>query len=256
MEYPQLKVLSYNIHKGFTSGNGRFVLRHIREAIRHVHADIVFLQEVLGNHDGHRRRVPDWPEGSQFELLADSVWSHFAYGRNAVYTAGHHGNAILSKYPFTFWENLDISTNRVEKRGLLHGIIEIPRDQHPSGKPVHLICVHLGLLEAERRDQIRMICDRVDRCVPHDEPLIMAGDFNDWRNRATPIFCQELGLTEAFHHLTGGHARTFPSWLPALRLDRIYCRGLEVNSVKTFSGKPWSRLSDHAALYSELRMRN
>src|SRR5687767_3184071 len=115
----EFRVLSYNIHKGF-SMDRRLVLSAIKEAIQSTKAEIVFLQEVIGEHSKHAKRVSDWPEDSHFEFLADSIWEHFAYGKNAVYTEGHHGNAILSRRPITFWENIDISNNRLERRGLLH----------------------------------------------------------------------------------------------------------------------------------------
>lgn len=249
-EKPRLRVLTYNIHKGFSTGNRRFVLEQIREAIRSVHADLIFLQEVLGHHETHGRRVENWPTMSQFEFLADSLWPHFAYGKNAVYSAGHHGNAILSKYPFTFWENEDVSTNKLERRGLLHGVIEIPGHT----KPVHAICVHLGLIEAERQTQITRLCKRIHSMVPDGEPVVIAGDFNDWMGRATRPLKNELQVSEVFEEAGGAHARTFPSWLPVLKLDRIYYRGGSVEKSMTLSGQPWSSLSDHVALYAELDM--
>ncbi len=248
MEKKRLKVLTYNIHKGFSSGNLRYTLKTIREAIRNVHADLVFLQEVLGHHEEHKNKVVDWPTASQFEFLADELWPHFAYGKNAVYTAGHHGNAILSKYPFKFWENQDISTNRLERRGLLHGIIEVPHKR----KPIHVICVHLGLMEVERREQVRLVCKRIHEMVPDDEPLIIGGDFNDWRQRVTPALSKSLKLREVFMELNGEHPKTFPSWLPALRLDRLYFRGMHPEHARCLTEQPWSTLSDHAALYAEL----
>jgi endonuclease/exonuclease/phosphatase family metal-dependent hydrolase len=244
----RIRVLSYNIHKGFTAGNRNFVLSAMREAIHSVHADLVFLQEVLGQHEGHGKKIGNWPTRPQFEYLADSIWPHYAYGKNAVYTSGHHGNAILSKFPFSFWENIDISTNKLECRGLLHGVIEIPHKK----KPLHAICVHLGLLEAERQTQIKRIAERIESLVPHDEPLIIAGDFNDWRVRCTKPLENRVEVKETFMELYGSHARTFPSWLPALKLDRIYHRGLRASQAQTFTGKPWNQLSDHAALYAEL----
>lgn len=251
-----LKILSYNIHKGFTTRNRKFVLAQIREAIREVHADLVFLQEVLGEHQGWKHRVLDWPEQSQFEFLADELWPHFAYGKNAVYTSGHHGNAILSKFPITFWENIDVSTNRMERRGLLHAALEVPGTLlgHPTRKPhpVHAICVHLGLLEADRARQIQLLCQRIESHVPHGEPLIIGGDFNDWRKKVSLPLKNQLEVTEAFHELHGSHARTFPSWMPALRLDRVYFRGMKARDARCLTGKPWSDLSDHIALLVEL----
>src|SRR5690349_17254196 len=101
MEKIRLRVLSYNIHKGFGPGNIKFILKKIKEALRSIHPDLVFLQEVLGHHEIHQKNIKGWPEQSQFEFLAHELWPHFAYGRNAVYTNGHHGNAILSKHPIT-----------------------------------------------------------------------------------------------------------------------------------------------------------
>jgi endonuclease/exonuclease/phosphatase family metal-dependent hydrolase len=250
MEKYQLKVLSYNIHKGFTTGNRKFVLKKIREALHLIHPDLVFLQEVLGHHDVHSRKVQDWPTQPQFEYLADELWPHFAYGKNAIYTAGHHGNAILSKYPFHFYENIDISTNVLERRGLLHGIIDVPGRK----KPLHAICVHLGLLEAERMQQVLKLCSRIESHVPHDEPLIIGGDFNDWRGKVSSPLERNLDVSEAFRSIHGVHARTFPSWLPALRLDRIYYRGLSAQSASCLNERPWSELSDHAALVADLNL--
>lgn len=247
-EKTKLRVISYNIHKGFSAGNKRFVLSKIREAIRSVKADLVFLQEVLGQHQLHSRTIKEWPDQPQFEYIADSIWPHFAYGKNSVYTMGHHGNAILSKYPFSFWENIDISTNRVEQRGLLHGIIEIPHRK----KPVHAMCVHLGLLESERKVQLNKLCDRIASHAPADEPLIVAGDFNDWRGTMTAILKKKLDVREAFEEIHGRHARTFPIWLPTLRLDRIYLRHAEIQSAECLTSGEWAYLSDHAGLFSEV----
>lgn len=245
--YP-LRVVSYNIHKGFNSSNRRFILARIRDAIREVHPELVLLQEVQGEHRGHAQRVREWPDQPQFDYLAHELWPHVAYGRNAIYGAGHHGNAILSKYPFNFVENIDVSTNKLERRGLLHAIIDVP-GKH---RPVHAICVHLGLFEAERQSQIRALCARIESHVPHGDPLVIGGDFNDWRLLATRPLERALEVREAFALLHGRHARTFPSWMPSLRLDRIYFRGMKAKGARALTGKPWSELSDHVALLAEL----
>ena len=46
-------VLTINTHKGFTAFNRRFILPELREAVRTVGADIVCLQEVMGEHEAH-----------------------------------------------------------------------------------------------------------------------------------------------------------------------------------------------------------
>lgn len=238
-----LRVVSWNIHKGFGLGNSRFLLDEMRQAIRLVNSDVVFLQEVVGENIRQRHRRQDWvPE--QFEFLADSVWTHYAYGRNAIYEHGHHGNAMLSKYPFEHWRQYDLSIMPTSQRGLLHGRI---------AGGVHLICVHLGLLRWERSYQTWCLGKFIEREVG-DAPLIVAGDFNDFRHRVDRVMRGRLGFREAYYDCHGRLPRTYPAFRPLLQTDRIYYRGLELVSADTLSGDPWRRLSDHCALYAEFRV--
>ena len=162
-----LKVMTVNTHKGFTALNRKFILPELRDAVRTVGADVVFLQEVLGTHSRHQRKVDNWPEAPHYEFLADTMWPQFAYGRNAVYPKGHHGNAVLSKYPIVSFTNHDVSVAGPEKRGLLHCVLRLP------GRPieVHVICAHLGLAEAHRAQQLELLCQIVQGEVPPDSPL-------------------------------------------------------------------------------------
>ena len=247
-----MRVLSYNIHKGFSSGNRKFVLQRMREVLEIADCDLVFLQEVQGEHTEHARNYEHWPEQSQFEFLADRLWPHFAYGKNAIYSSGHHGNAILSKHGFVSWENIDCSTSKFERRGLLHAVVKIPH----TDIDLHLICLHLDLRESGRQQQVRQLGDRIASSVPANAPLIVAGDFNDWKHLAGQLIERKLNLIEAHKSIHGYYARSFPSVLPLLRLDRIYCRGFVPLSAESLTGKPWSELSDHTPLYAELLLRD
>ncbi len=243
-----LKVVSYNIHKGFAFGNRSFTLPAIREALVSLQPDVVFLQEVLGRHEGHARRLSDWPEQPQYEYIASGVWPHVAYGKTAQYDLGHHGNAILSRYPIIQCESIDISTNPIESRGLLHAVLDVPGLK----APVHCVCVHLNLLQGGREKQLRQICARISGSVGAADPVIVAGDFNDWRRSASGILTRELGIKEVFFHLHGQYAQTFPINYPVLHLDRVYARGLSTIEGQILVGSPWEGLSDHAPLYAEL----
>lgn len=244
-ETKRLRILSYNIHKGFTSNNNRFVLHEIRQAIRAVDAELVFLQEVLGDHLHHGRKHHNWIPGAQFEYLADEIWPHYAYGKNSIYQHGHHGNAILCKLPFSFWENTDISQFRYSQRGFLHGVI---------ANNLHVFCLHLGLMGFERRNQIKKLIDTIREKVPYDAPLIVAGDFNDWQCTLDRKLRNDLGVKEAFRELRGRPARTYPAVLPVLQLDRIYYRGLKLTSVDRLGDEHWQQLSDHCALSAEFEI--
>ncbi|MBD2859905.1 endonuclease/exonuclease/phosphatase family protein [Spongiibacter sp. KMU-158] len=239
-----MRVLSYNVHKGFCARNRRFLLNEIRDSIRDVDADLVFLQEVVGENQRHAEKLDDWIDESQFEYLADQVWPHYAYGRNAIYQHGHHGNAILSKWHVCSQSNHNVSLIAPSQRGVLLTEIE---------NGVYLICLHFGLLGWERRRQFQMLMDVIERNIPADAPLIIAGDFNDWNLSLQRRFIK-AGFREAFTEKRGKPARSFPANRPLLRLDRMYLRGLEVKNAKVLKGEPWRNLSDHCPLFVELAL--
>jgi endonuclease/exonuclease/phosphatase family metal-dependent hydrolase len=243
-----LHIATYNIHKGFSVFNRRIVIHELRDRLRGLGADIIFLQEVVGRHERHANRFHEWPDEPQYEFLADAVWGEFAYGRNAVYDHGHHGNAILSRFPIVSAENQDVSSHPFESRGVLHCEVRLPR----SDVSLHCLCVHFALMERGRKQQIGALIDRVVELVPDDSPLIVAGDFNDWRNRAGHRLAGELGLSEVFRDHRGRPARSFPSRLPLFRLDRIYTRGFSIHHAEVHHGHAWSRISDHAMLTARL----
>lgn len=242
-----LTVASYNIHKGFSLFNQRVVLHELRERLRELDADMMFLQEVQGEHNFHSERFANYPDGGQHEFIADRRWPHSAYGKNSVYASGHHGNAILSRYPILRTLNTDISAHRFESRGLLHCEIELPQGRH-----VHTLCAHFGLFARGRREQTRALIEYVRNEIPHDAPVIIAGDFNDWRNQMSSSIANELGMHDVFQLGSGHVARSFPARVPMFRLDRIYLRGFAVQQCEVHVGDEWQRLSDHAAISARL----
>lgn len=248
MQQPRQSVslVTYNIHKGFGVGKLRFLLPEMRYALSKLNPDFVFLQEVQGLHQRRAQRIQTWPSLPQFEYIAENDWPHYLYAKNAIYQSGHHGNAILSKYPFISFENINLSRQNRASRSILHGQIRLD-----NGQILHLLCVHLGLFKSERASQYRAMIRRINEVIPEHEPLLMAGDFNDWRLDLSQPLVEELGIQEAFQCLEGQHARTFPALKPALSIDRIYFRGIKVAGAKCFSGKPWRTLSDHLPLFAK-----
>lgn len=242
----KLKILSYNIHKGFTIGNRDFILEQIRLALRETNADILFLQEVLGDHRDKKCRIPDWKTAIQFEYIADMVWPHFAYGKNAVYPEGHHGNAILSKFPIIEWQNHSISTNRFEHRGLLKTRVMIPELE----QELLLCCTHLDLTQRGRDQQAASIIGHMEK--ERDCPWVLVGDFNDWNKKISPRIEKGLGASEVFGALHGRYPATFPSFLPVLSLDRIFVRNLTPVKAVALTDTHWRNLSDHLPLYVEI----
>jgi endonuclease/exonuclease/phosphatase family metal-dependent hydrolase len=243
----RLRVVTLNIHKGLSHFNRRMVLHDLREGLRALDPDVVFLQEVQGLNQRFAMRFAAHPEEPQHAFLAGGRWHH-CYGQNAVYDHGHHGNAILSRFGFVSFENEDVSDHRYERRGLLHSVVAIPGWR----RNLHCVCVHLSLHERGRVRQLEAISGRLEELASRDLPIIVAGDFNDWRHRASSILERRLGMTEVSLARFGRAARTFPAMMPVLQLDRIYVRGFKVVNSQVHRGKPWSRLSDHLAVSAEL----
>jgi len=243
-----VRLLTVNTHKGFTALNRRFILPELREAVRAVSADVVFLQEVLGTHEKHALRFHDWPNVSQYEFLADSIWTDFAYGRNAVYPDGDHGNALLSKFPILRYENLDVSIAGPERRGLLHSVLQVP-----GHTEFHAICVHLGLREAHRQEQLRLLCELLDS-LPPDAPVAVAGDFNDWRLKGAQVLDRCAGMHEVFAVAHGKVAQTSPARRPMLRLDRIQVRNATSPRAQILGNKPWTHLADQLHLAVDIQI--
>ncbi len=126
----------------------------------------------------------------------------------------------------------------------------------PAGTSAYIAfaCIS-GLFSRWRLQQARALCDRIDRMVPHSAPLVIAGDFNDWRERLSRLLRERLDVHEVFESTRGRPARSFPAGLPLLSLDRIYVRGMRVKSARMMHGKAWARLSDHAALSAHVSRR-
>ncbi len=245
-----LRVLTYNIHQGLTVFKRNIAIGILKDALKSLKPDVVLLQEVAGV-QGPRKRAERFAVPSsafQLEALADKIWPYSAYGRNSVFSGGFHGNAVLSRFPIRAFRNTDISLVKgLVKRGILHAELDMGR-----GRPaLHVVSTHLGLLEAERQRQVRKLCEYVKDKVPPTEPLVIGGDFNDWRERISARLQKGLKMDEAFLKQDRKHARTFPAQLPLLRLDRIYYRHLKLQRAAQVQGRPWLFLSDHLPLIAE-----
>lgn len=247
-ERRSVSLITYNIHKGFGVGAIRFLLPKMRDAITSLNPDFVFLQEVQGEHIKRQKRINAWPSSPQSEYIAENIWPHYVYAKNAIYQSGHHGNAILSKYAFERTENINLTNIRRASRGILHAQLKLDK------VTIHLLCVHLGLFKAERAVQCKALMQRIKDVVPPNEPLLMAGDFNDWRTIISQPLAEYLNIEEAFVSIEGQHARSFPAIRPALCIDRVYFRGMKVQEVACLQGKPWRMLSDHLPLYARFEL--
>jgi len=253
MDLSTLRVATYNIHKG-VRGVGprkRLEIHNLGLGIEAIDADLVFLQEVrLFNRRDERqfeRTWFGWPEGGQAEYLAPDGYE-VAYRTNAVTRHGEHGNALLSRWPLGDVGHHDVSDHRFEQRGLLHVPVQW------NGRRLHAVVVHFGLAHRSRVRQVQRLADFIAAQVPAGEPLVVAGDFNDWGERLDPSM-QDLGLSRALANGRREAQRpTFPSRVPVFAMDRIYTRALTCRSTAVPRGTAWARMSDHLPLIAELAL--
>ena len=239
-------VLSMNVHKGLSPLHRHSTIYQLRQQMRSHHPDLLFLQELQQEHRGRIRRFSQWPLTELTQFLSEDFWHDWHYGKNVEYRDGHHGNAILSKHPQQKGNNYDISAYSFESRGLLHSVTRLDG----VDRPIHCFCVHLALFERGRERQLEAIIGHIQD-LTQNGPTIVAGDFNDWRNRVSAPM-KAAGFDEVFEALTGAPAKTFPSVKPLLPMDRIYVRGLKIHSAQILH--EWLKLSDHLGITAELEL--
>jgi endonuclease/exonuclease/phosphatase family metal-dependent hydrolase len=240
-----IKILTYNIHKGFNWNNTKLTIENLKKNFEVVHPDIVFLQEVVGENKKFEKKFKNWIT-NQFEYLADGLWSESAYSKHAIYDVKDHGNVILSKYPILQTQVFDISVNRYENRAILYVQLEI------ENKKVDCFCLHLNLLGKDRFKQYQLIKNIVKNTVHPESPIIIAGDFNDWNKKASHHLLDIQNIHDVYKKCHGNYAKTFPAMFPLLSLDRVYTRQFKVVSSEVLKSDEWTRISDHLPILSTL----
>lgn len=221
-----MRFLSYNIH-GCIGLDGAPSPESILAVIEEAGADVVALQEV---HDDER------VDRSFLRRLEDLDYREIIYGPTMRKTQGPYGNILMSRYPASHWERIDISRPGYEPRGAIRLQIE------PQGVLIEITTTHLGLNSSERRDQIRMLARHPSppgRC--RSRIRITMGDFNEWWpwSRGMFLLRRAFGVSRA--------VPTFPSRFPLLALDRIWILPASTRL------RVWSPLTAHARAGSDHR---
>ena len=236
----RFRFVTYNIRKG-KGASGRLdgSVDELGRALASHKLDVVLCQEVF---HGRTRGL------SQSTQIAKMLGLETYYEPNRRRRVGHHGNATFTRFPVAVVENHDISTNPLERRGVLYIGFEL------EGTTVHVFNAHLGLNQRQRLTQVRRIGEIIaGKCGP-DDPVVLAGDFNDWNRRLDNVIVQQLGFTNTFAHVKGKESLTWHSRRPVFNLDRVYVRNLQARRAHRLHGAPWDVLSDHLPLWVELEL--
>jgi len=224
-----VRVLTWNIH-GALGRNPRFDLARVVELIDRWDPQIVALQEVDSRREKRNGENP-------FELLQRDLGEH-GIGAKSITTAdGDYGQMLISRWPMRDTVIHDISYPEREPRRAIASVIATPYG------PLRLIATHLGLSTHERRRQAKRLLD----IAGHEGATVMAGDFNDWFwvGSVRGALSRVLPACTRF--------RTFPSAVPLLRLDRIYCRPAGA-LVHAYTDRAARHISDHLPVIADVRM--
>ena len=112
---------------------------------------------------------------------------------------------------------LSLRYRRRVPRGAQLAVVETPEG------PLHLVHVHFGLSERERRWQAALLLGHPEFLASAHLPTLIAGDYNDWRN----TLGRRCLLAHGFRPATAPirRFRTFPAFLPLAAIDKVYYRG-------------------------------
>lgn len=225
-----VRLLTWNIHGAF-GRNPRFDLERVIALIRNWEPDLIALQEV-----DSRRKLPGG--GDPFQLLQDALGKHGVSARSITTADGHYGQMLISCCPIRQSEIIDISAPEREPRRAIKAEVETPQGM------VRVVATHLGLSIGERRGQARKLIDLVG---DPGMTTVVLGDFNDWfwAGSVHAVLRRELPGRSRF--------RTFPSFCPVLRLDRIFCRPAGALR-RLFRDRAARHISDHLPVIADVAL--
>ena len=142
-----MKLMTYNIHKGI-GGDRRYRLERVAAVIAAEGPDLVCLQEVDRN--ARRSHHDDQPA-----MLADRLRAEtWLYQLNAPHGDGGYGNLLLSRWPIRDGRTLSLHYRQRMPRRAQLAVVETPEG------PLHVVHVHFGLSERERRWQAALLLKR------------------------------------------------------------------------------------------------
>ena len=225
-----VRIATWNI-RGGVGLDGRFDLERVVRAIKRGEPDIVALQEV-----DSRRATADHEH--PFILLRRALGEHSVEAKSIISADGEYGQILISRWPLSDIRIHDLSMPGREPRRAIETDVMSPHG------PLRVVATHLGLTFTERRNQTDALVAMAERAA---HTTVMVGDFNDWIWRGSVQNAIHRALPARTWH------RTFPSWFPLIRLDRIYCRPREA-LVRSWTDREARSASDHLPVFAEIRV--
>ena len=223
-----LRFMTWNIH-GAVGRNRRFDLRRVIELILRADPDVIALQEV----DSRRGAGI----GDPFAILQAELGSHGVGAKSIVAEDGEYGQMLISRWPLHGTRIHDISYGEFEPRRAIETNVTA------ADGTARVVAAHVGLSIRERRSQARALVGMVDV----QGSSVLLGDFNDWYWPGSVRSVLARALPGRSRH------RTFPSWCPVFRFDRIYCRPAAILE-RSWTDTQARFISDHLPVIGDVRL--
>lgn len=230
-----LRLLSFNIHGGY-SLKGERDLHKIHQLLENLEIDIAVFQEV-------ETRPSHGGSPADIDILAGLERPYHLPGPALKEGKGWYGNLIVSRYPITRAQVHNLETTKIlEPRNAVDATID-----SPIGK-LRVIGTHLSLTAMVRWTEVNNLIRLVDEVEEEEKyPLFFMGDFNEWSWSSKLID----HMDDILYPLSCG--KTFPSFFPLFRLDRVWCDEDVVKAkAQVLTGYEARSLSDHLPVLVEI----
>lgn len=246
----QLHIVSLNIHFGKKIES---IAKKIKQNPNLAQADVLMLQEI-------EEHV--WEVKSRAEKLAELLDMQCTYipsrKLNRLKAEGTHGLAILSKYPLSDVQAIQLKYFKLPYRP--RNRIAIAATVTVGTESVRLYNVHLDvrLTKKQRAEQLRPVLEHIEE--HRVERAVIAGDFNTlqvlWSLGALPAFYQnqkryldKFVQSFGFDIALPDKSITFDRGGFRWSLDHIYVKGL---SVERSGVESRMKISDHKPVWAKI----
>ena len=228
----KLRVLTYNIMLAKKLKNLK-VRKTFYEELQKIDADVMAFQEFPGRGYFYKSFVREVFHRSYFHI-------HETFTHKNKQT---QNNVLVFKKPILERKAFDLSVEGFQKRYYLEAMTQFDQNQLRFGN------LHLGLKESERNYQIDQLMNFLHHHL--DIPLILLGDFNDWKER---LELKTHPQSQALEVFSAQKFKTFPSLFPLFSLDRVYFTKLKLIDIQRPYIKVFRRFSDHLPLVADFEI--
>lgn len=233
-----IRVMSYNIHYG-NGMDGIYSLENIANVINKSEADVVGLQEI--------------GDSIMAEKLGELTNMKVVFGPSLGSSSGY-GDAILSKYPFTFIGNLAIPSASSSRYQAMAVDVDFSSKSKGLGK-VRVINTHFDWLSTIGSEHARLSSiDVIEEAFFSERdnlPAILTADLNSTPDSDVLLKMNKFGW---INYIDGNTHFTHSSTNPEMQIDYVLYRSKSEWTVKDMFAMYGEESSDHLPIVMDIAL--